>query len=527
MIGPTRLLHPSVRRARPLALPISICALAATSILAVVLTGTLSLPSIRSAGAAHRLFAARGGSASSSPRPTLTIAPAPLGPAFAPGAIGLSIEAQELASNDLQTNRAPVPLMRLLGPGVLRIGGNSVDRSWWTSRGEPPPKWATRVLTPANLLGLRRLLAATHWRAILGVNLGHFEPARAAEEVASAQRTLGRYLLGIEIGNEPHTYSAPWMKLRSGAYSPSNYLNELSAYTTAIRGVSSSIALYGPELSSPPWLKAVAASSQNPFTELTAHYYPTYYSVPGPGCPGTSLPTAADLLSPQIRQQETAWLESLVADGQLAHRPVRISETNTTASCDASGAPQTGPVFASALWALDWTLRAASTGVAALDFHGSFKACTSVSFSPVCARHTRTGARVGPAPEYYGMWAARQLEGGRFVGVEISDQQPTSDITAYATEHPDGELTLAIDNFSSDGSMPLIVSAPGYRQAVGVPLVAPSVGARARIALGHGSIDANGIRRARQSRLEPSGGGFHLTVRPSSAMIVTLRKSAR
>ncbi len=527
MIGPTRLLHPSVRRARPLALPISICVLAASSILAVVVTGTLPLQGVQSADATHRLLPARRGNTSSSSRPTLTIVPATSGPTFALGAVGLSIEAQELASNDLRTDRAPVPLMRMLGPGVIRIGGNSVDSSWWTSNGEPPPKWATRVLTPANLLGLRRLLATTHWRAILGVDLGHFEPARAAEEAASAKRILGHYLLGIEIGNEPHTYSAPWMKLRSSAYSPSNYLSELSAYTTAIHGVSPSLALYGPELSSPPWLKAVAASPQNPFAELTAHYYPTYYSVPGPGCPGTSLPTAAELLSPQIRQQETAWLESLVADGQLTHRPVRISETNTTASCDASGAPETGPVFASALWALDWILRASSMGVAALDFHSSFKTCTGVSFSPVCAPHSRSAARVGPAPEYYGMWAARQLEGGRFVGVEISGQPPTSDITAYATEHPGGNLTLAIDNFSPTGSMSLTVQAAGYKQAVGVPLVAPSVSARTRITVGHGSIGANGIRRARKSTIEQSHRGFPFTLGPTSALIVTLRKSAR
>ena len=99
---------------------------------------------------------------------------------FAQGAIGLSTETYEFGVHHLSaTSRARIRLMRLLGPAVLRIGGNEFDESWWTSHNEPRPSWATNVVTPADLARLRGLLDATHWRVILGVNLGHFDPARA------------------------------------------------------------------------------------------------------------------------------------------------------------------------------------------------------------------------------------------------------------------------------------------------------------------------------------------------------------
>ena len=123
--------------------------------------------------------------------------------------------------------------MRLLGPSVLRVGGNSVDLSWWTSNGEPPPPWATSTVTPADLSALRGLLTATGWRVLLGVNLGHFEPSRAVDEARYAKRILGKSLLGIEIGNEPDDFGKK-PKLRAPTYSVGEYLQEADAYSQAL-----------------------------------------------------------------------------------------------------------------------------------------------------------------------------------------------------------------------------------------------------------------------------------------------------
>ena len=460
-------------------------------------------------------------------RTTVTVEPTQMGREFALGAVGLSIEAEELTTRDLNTSHSSlVALMRLLGPGVLRIGGNTLDRSWWTSDAEQPPAWATSVVTPADLVSLRELLVATGWRSILGVDLGHFEPTRAADEARTAERILGSRLLGIEIGNEPNGYSIPPINLRTSTYSVGIYLKEVSAYSAAIHTTSPAIPLYGPELSTPSWVAAIASDTQDPFAVLTEHYYPTSYSVPRGVCEGTALPTELDLLSPQIRQEENTLLETLVTAGQLAHRPTRISETNTTSSCDASGGPDTGPVFASALWSLDWILRAASAGVAGLNFHGYFGVCTPVTYSPVCAPSDAAGAReqVSARPEYYGLLAARQLEGGHFVPIYISEQNTSADFTTYATVHPNGGITLAIDNFATKGMAFFLLKVPGYDKATGESLVGPSLSATSDVTFGHALFNAARVPRPTRTTVPRFDGAFWLALGPTSATVITLHR---
>jgi len=328
---------------------------------------------------------------------------------------------------------------------------------------------------------------------------------------------VGSRLLGIEIGNEPNGYSTPSIGLRDSSYSVGTYLEELSAYSTAIHAASPGIRLYGPELSTSSWLTAITSNSPAPFAALTEHYYPTTYSVARGACKATAMPTAIDLLSPEVRQQETSMLEMLVAAGQAAHREARISETNTTTSCNTGGGPATSPVFASALWAFDWVLRAASAGVTGLNFHGSFGLCTPASFSPMCApsRTAEARGRVAPRPEYFGLLAARQLEGGRFIPVDIGEQGTPEDFTAYATTHSNGVTTLAIDNFATEGVTDFAVRMSGYSKATGKRLTGPSISATSGVTFG---------RRSTGTAIPKLGGAFRVALAPSSAIVMTFRK---
>jgi hypothetical protein len=459
-------------------------------------------------------------------RASLTIEPQYPGRTFAPGAVGLSIEADELATRDLSaTHSSLVTLMRLLGPGVLRLGGNSLDYSWWTSSGEPSPAWAKTVLGPQDLTALSELLAATGWRAILGVELSRFDPTRAANEAQAAKQVLGSRLLGIELGNEPNAYANGYLRPRS--YGASNYLEDVSAYTAAIRRAVPNVRLYGPDLSShATWLPAIASAKNAPFAELTQHYYPTAYSVTEGTCKGTTVPTAAELLSPQVRERENAMLKALVQAGQRAHRKTRISETNTTGSCDRSGGPATSPVFASALWSLDWALRAAKSGVAALNFHGYFGRCEPNVSSPICAPGDAAEAhgQVGARPEFFGLLAARQLEGGRFVPVRIRGLTPAAAITAYATRRSNGTVTLAIDDLEATVPTLLHLRLSGYRQASSESLVAPSLAATGDVSFGRASLSAVETPRLTATAVPKSGSGFNVLLAPASAIVVTFHR---
>jgi hypothetical protein len=459
----------------------------------------------------------------------LAVEPTRPGKSFAPGAVGLSLETEELATADLSGgHRSLVALMRKLGPGVLRFGGNSLDRSWWTSDSEASPAWATSAITPADLTILHKLLVATGWHVILGVNLGHFDPVRAANEARVAKRILGSRLLGLEIGNEPNDYGDPRVKLRPSSYDVSEYLEELGIYKAAIQGAVPGMRLYGPDLYSQAWLSATAADKNKPFAAITMHYYPISYSVPRGPCEGTPVPTALELLSPQVRERENIVVQALVRAGEIAHSETRITETNNTGSCDVAGGPATSPVFASALWSFDWVLRAASAGVSGLNFHGYLGRCFPNTFSPICAPSDTAEARgqVTAQPEYYGLLAARQLEGGRFVPIRVVAQGIGSDLTAYATTHRGGVLTIAIDNFEAEATRPasILLRVTGYRKVTEEHLSGPSTSAMDHVTFGRASIDASGARRSTDAKSGEAGGGFRITLGPSSATVITLHK---
>jgi hypothetical protein len=469
---------------------------------------------------------------------TLTVEPGRPGGRFALGTIGLSIEAEELATPDLtDRHRSLVALMRQLGPGVLRIAGASLDYSWWTSQSEQPPEWATdkaasaAVVTPADLYRLRGLLTATGWRVILGLNLAHFEPPRAANEAAFAERILGSHLLGLEPGNEPNYYGGTLYGFRPGSYGVDNYLEEISAYSAAIHAAAPTVRLDGPDLGGKAqtlqtWLPAVASIKPMPFAAITQHYYPTQYNNSKSRCEASPEPTAVELLSPQVRERENAVLRAIVGAGQIAHRETRITETNTTGSCQSSDGPSTSPVFASALWALDWSLRSASAGIAGLNFHGYFGICAPDGYNPICAPNATAerGGEVTARPEYYGLLAARQLEGGNFIPVHIGGPDDEGDLVAYATQHRDGSITVAIENLNPQTSVSLLVKAPRRASTTDERLTAPSLGSTSGVTFGHASLDAAGAIQPKVASIHNAHGTFHIGLAPSSAAIVTLRR---
>jgi hypothetical protein len=474
------------------------------------------------AGAAHHFTVESIGSKAGGPV-NVNINLSRQGAEFVTGAVGFSIESDELATNDLSAkHKSLVALMRQLGPSVLRLGGNSVDRSWWTSHDESAPAWATSTATPNDLSRLHALLLATHWKAILGIDLGHFDPPRAANEALAAKRILGSRLLGFEVGNEPDHYTRPGFQLRAAGYGPSNYLKELAIYRAAMEKSTGPISIYGPDLSTSAWLPALVQASPSPFTVITQHYYATHYSVASNACSATSVPAPTDLLSARVAESENGLLSELLSAGRIAQRPLRLSETGATGSCDTSGGPLTSPVFASALWALDWVLRTTSSGVSAINFHGYFGHCAPNSSSPVCAP-TEADAERGQViarPVYYGLLAARQLEGGAFLPTQV---EGGIDLNSYATLHPGGLVTLAIDNWSPNIKARVLIELKGYKRMAVEPLTAPTIAAT-RISLGHSRLGPNGAFRPRQEIYKQRRGAFALSVPPESATIAIFTK---
>jgi hypothetical protein len=364
------------------------------------------------------------------------------GHSLPPAFVGLALEDWTLTQNQFARTDLRRYLLALGPRGLLRIGGNSLDRSFWTSRHEPPPPWAHGTATPASLRALAAVLRGTGWRVILGVNLLHFDPARAVDEARSAVRILGPNLAEIEIGNEPDRYGI----------SEASYLREFGRYARALRAALPGVKLAGPDASSSGrrWLLTFARrQAQAPDVALV-----TFHNYPESAC-GGNRPTIAQLLSAQAEHSERAAAEAAVTAGRLDGVPATIDETNSAVCW---GAPGTSNVFASALWSLDDTLVLAHAGLAGVEFQGRIAGCAA--YSPLCTG--RHGAALFARPDFYGLMAVQQLRPGAFL--KLTDPA-AGRLHAYALSAAAGAMSVVLDNFGGPLTVTLRLPGPSSRPA--------------------------------------------------------------
>jgi hypothetical protein len=413
--------------------------------------------------------------------------------------LGLSFEAGDvpmLARDAALGNLAA--LLRSLGPGVLRIGGASADRSAAWTDGRPPPAWAATTITPADLGGLHLLAKRTGWRVLLTVGLGHFDPVAAAEEVKAARRILGDALAGVEIGNEPDRFVAD--SLRPATWGFRDYGKEIAAYRRTIARAVRGVPLAGPDISSYlpnlDWVSS-AAKSVHPAL-LTAHFYSAN------AC-ATPKPALADLVDLTALAIEDDTFSMLASIGRHAHLPVRIDETNNLAC---GGEPGVSNTAAAALWAAGMLARAMGAGLAGANFHDLPE--NPAGYSPLAADTPQALARgvLTAEPEWDALRLARSLEGERVVPLRIG---PLGlDVRALATVGAGGRMHVLLVDDDPPGSPPLSLRL-GLRvaSARALLLAAPSPAASSGISLQGGGVPVR-------------GGAVVLSVDPSSAVLLAL-----
>lgn len=361
---------------------------------------------------------------------TITVNPRQAGNQLLPGFVGLSFGAATVAADNYATTDLGGFLRTLGHNGVIRIGGNSGDGTFWTSTGETAPSWATSgVITPLKLQHLAAITRPAGWKVILAVNLKHPDAARAADEATYAKQIFGDSLLAIEIGNEPNFYYS----------TPAAYYADFETYAAAIHAAVPGIGLNGPEAETnhSSWLGGFAAAdAANPdVAAVTDHTYPTS------AC-GTSTTTIPALLGTASVQYEQANAQALLTAAAQLHAKPEMTETNSTVCAGEAGVSD---VFASALWALDYNLMLAQDGVVNAEFMGgttSTGACDP--YTPLCP----TTGDLTPRPVYYGLLATELVGTGRFVSVSNPD---SADVRAYALTHGNG-LTVVLDDVQDPAS---------------------------------------------------------------------------
>jgi len=363
-----------------------------------------------------------------------------IGPAFA----GLSYEKSTLYEPLFTgTNGNLIGLFYRLGPSVLRIGGNSVDRNVWTPNGAGQ---TSGQIAPSDVTSLAAFVKAVGWKCLYGINLGGAAtgattPALAAAEVAYAAQQFGSSLLGIEIGNECDLYG------NTGNYFAGNWsLAQLETlwgqYRSAILATTPMVPITGPASagSESSWTVPFGQTvTRSEITLLTQHYYRADGSLP------TS--TAAFLITPDATLVKDLGILQAGATGIGV--PYRMSECNSFYNGGSSGVSDS---YASSLWVIDYLFNCAQGGASGVNFHGGGN---SAGYTPIA---DSSGSVVGARPEYYGILLFTLAGTGTLYVTQVS--AGSLNVTAYAVKSSSGGLNVVIVNKDLTQNLQVTVSFP-------------------------------------------------------------------
>jgi hypothetical protein len=429
---------------------------------------------------------------------------------LAPDFIGLSYESAILSPGNYFTpeNATLIALMRALGVGVLRIGGNTSERTVWEPTGAAA--LGSIVITPAAIDRLAATLRVLGWKLIYGLNLARGTPEAAAEEAAYVARALGPLLLAFQIGNEPDGFGR-WTRVRPPTYDVAAFITEWLRFAAAISARVPGAAFAGPDVvASADWVPTFAAAAPPGVVLLTQHHY-----AEGPaGDPGVSL---ARLL--QSSGDVEPVLRGLGDASRAARLPFRIAETNSVFN---EGEPGVSDTLGAALWGLELMFRCAAAGCAGINFHGgdhNRQPERNKAYSPIVRG---PDGRLRAAPLYYGMLMFAQAGRGVLVPARV-DAGPAG-LSAFAVRGDDGSLRICLINKDSRGAIRARI-APGRRFSTAsvLRLTGPAIDATQGVTLGGAIVDDAG-RWASTLRetVDQSEGDLLLDVPAASAALVAL-----
>lgn len=386
------------------------------------------------------------------------------GPSFRSDNIGVSFEATDLADPRLDPAKSNLDeQLRALGSPALRFAGNALDRrTFWTSKGEKPKHGEKVTVTPDDLKRLKKLVDVTGSTVTLGVPLGTYDPERGADMAAHAVDILGDSLVGLGIGNEPNGYTVddvPDGAVREDGWNEDKYVGQLEAYAEAIHAKRPDAPIIGPDVYDGAWMTAFLESPVKNKTALSQHWYQLYEcdstAVPGRG------PQAANLIDPLAKEAANKNLGIGKDKADAAGVPLWLEETGPT-SCP--GTNDTSLTNASALWAADYTLYAATLGVERMAMHSMLGACKGgAPMSLICDPADRgdQSNEFQVRPNMLGLRLLVPSVGGEFTKTSVSGG---GNMSAYTVVKNDGKTLVTTvvnaNDAASVGGNPVTVSMP-------------------------------------------------------------------
>ncbi len=408
--------------------------------------------------------------------------------------------------------------MRNLGPGVLRLGGNSQDNTCWDLKAAPRPDWCQGAITADDLRLYESAARSAGWRIILGLNLKQNAPKWALGEATEgvSKEIRSSDLIGLEIGNEPDLFGRGPARPRT--YSPQDYVREAAAYIQAYQGdpETREYGFVGPAVCcgwlNPQSLDAILKGIGGNLKLVSVHNYPTTTC-------GKHNVTVQELLAPEQRVRFNSLSEQLVAVARRYRLPIALAETNS-ASC--GGMAGVSNAFASALWGLEYMFDLARDGYSSVEFHFSYRQGGS-AYNPVQVfgwegsdnqRHYRNVAQ----PLYYAMYLFAQGASGEYLLLPATTETraPISTFASTACAGCDVHIFLINEEPSGVARVRVRLHRPAGKASL-LLLQAPGLTALAsEVRYGGQQFDTHGHIAAPESvPVSPTADGDYILTLPS------------
>jgi hypothetical protein len=475
---------------------------------------------------------------------TVSVSRTPVTTPLANDFLGLALEYNTIpewvGSGRGAVNPPLVQLIRNLDPvgrPLVRVGGQSTDRSWWPVPGLPQPLGVTYTLTRAWTTAARSLAKALDAQLMLGLNLEANRTRIPEQEASHLLSGIGAaHVQSFQLGNEPELYlTTPWYRLlngkplpwfstlgsrkyaRAATYGPAAFMAE---FTRTAAGLPRSVPLAGPETGSPLWMLVFAGllSPHSRVRMLTFHGYGTSGCARDPANP--AFPTIPHLLSPVASR---SLLDGFQPYENAAHRDGASFRLDELGPVTCNGRPGVSDTMASALWATDTLFSLARAGLDGVNLH-SYPNSANGLFD-FTQTHGRWQAVVHPL--YYGvlMFARAAPPGSRLLQVVTGNQDQ---VRAWATMGADRLVRVLVINDGLQNNTNVVVRPPiGYGSPSGSlqRLRASSAAARTGITLGgqqFGTTSTGALAPAVPQTVARQAGTYRIAVPPASAALLTL-----
>jgi len=434
--------------------------------------------------------------------------------------VGLSCE-KKILSRDCFGPKNPtlLALCRTLGPGVLRIGGNEVETTFWSDTNAPPLESMHKnrysldpvTIGPVSVDNLFEFARDSGWRVIYGLNLGTYNPTMAADEADYVLKVGGPQLLALEIGNEPNLYPKGPNRpgIRPETYGYPQYKQEFIGTVKAIRAKNPRAPIAGPATTKfTDWMQRFMADFKKRIIVSTSHTYPLSAAEADPKAPRFA--SIENLLGSKFPED---WLPKLEASKAVGV-PYRLGEFNTASGGGKAGVSDT---FASALWCVDFMFDTAQHGAAGINVHGSFR---PGRYSPIVFNDKQEIYE--PAVIYYGMLFFHHAAQGRIVPTECTT---TANFVSYATLGSDGTLRVVLVN--KDLARPVVATVAFGSEATraeAIRLTAPEVTSTTGVTLAGAAVAADGTWTPQPGEVVPcADGACEVSVPITSAVLLTIK----